>query len=253
MKDRIKAAIRRLGYDIRKVEHLPQVEAQGAVVAWPWAGRTIRFYVENRFDLIGRDMFNGRFFEAEELDFLRTIADPSGAFLDVGANVGNHTVYFAAVIGAAQVLAFEPGDFAYPRLAFNVALNDLNRRVTLHRMALSNRDGEASMHLTYADNHGSLSISEGQDGTQLVPVARGDTLVGDTHVTFIKVDVERHEFEVLAGLSGVIARDRPLVMVEVMVAERARFDAWLAAQGYASLREFPRYGDIVNVVAGPAR
>lgn len=194
-------------------------------------------------------MFNGRFFEQEELEYLHGIVDPTGATIDVGANVGNHTVFFAAVIGAASVHAFEPGDFAYPRLAFNMALNGLEGQVRLHRLALSDREGPAKMHLTYSDNHGSLAIHNGDEG-EVVAVARGDLVIGSERVSFIKVDAERHEFAVLDGLAGIIARDRPLVMVEVMIAERARIDAWMAVNGYAELQAFPRYGDIINIVAG---
>jgi FkbM family methyltransferase len=252
MKAALKRIAKGLGYDVRRIEHLPQVSATGSVVEWPHGNRRIRFYVENRFDLIGRDMFNGRFFEEEELAYLQTVADPSGTFLDIGANVGNHTVFFAAVIGAARVHAFEPGDFAYPRLAFNIALNGLESRVTAHRLALSDRDGTAAMRFNYADNHGSFSITDGEGAEQSVPIARGDAVVGAERIRFAKIDVERHEFEVLQGLAQTIARDKPLLMVEIDLTDRPRLDAWMAANGYREQRAFPRYGDIVNVVAAPA-
>ena len=200
----------------------------------------------------GKRHARGPGFEQEELEYLRGQVDATGTVPDIGAKLRNHTVFFAPVIGAACVLSFEPGDFAFPRLSFNVALNGLEDRVRLYRMALSDRAGRAAMRFSHVDNHGTLAMTEVDGAEQSVVIARGDAVVGSARVTFTKIDVDRHEFEVLVGLSETIAPDRPLLMVEADLDAQPRLEGWLAAMGYEIRRTFPRYGDIVNVVAGAA-
>jgi len=255
VKQVLKSTLSKLGYEIRKRPVTPQKLHDGVVVGWQRNGRDIRFYLENCFDLIGKDLFNCRFFEEDELEYLRGIVDPQEVMLDVGANIGNHTVYFAAMIGAGKVIAFEPGGWAYPRLAFNVALNGLQDRVTLHKVALSDAPGTAHMRLLAADNHGTLAILSGDEGegpVETVPVRKGDDYLTDERVGFVKIDAERHEMKVLNGLQKTLSRDKPIVMVEVLQTERAALEAFLADFGYATLMARERYGDIVNVICRTA-
>jgi len=251
MKHVLKSAIGSLGYEVRKAPHLPQKRAEGTVVSWTKGDTEVTFYLENCFDLIGRDLFNCRFFEEAELDYLADIVDPRGCIADIGANLGNHTIYFATIIGADQVVAFEPGTWAHPRLAFNVALNRASDRVDIHKVALSDQPGEAWMDFLAADNHGTLAITDDLTGEK-VAVHTGDEFLVDRHVTLIKVDAERHELKVLQGLSATIAKSQPVIAVEVLQTERPEMEAFLSAQGYRVEKAFERYGDIVNLIALPA-
>jgi len=252
MKNLIKKGLAAAGYDLRKIPDTPQITTEGCIVEWDEVGTPIRFYIENRYDLIGKDIFNCRFFEREELDALDRLVDPSGTCVDVGSNIGNHTVYFAKVLGAARVIAFEPGLWAHPRLCFNVALNQLDDKVTIHKTALSDSDGTAEMRFIAADNHGTLAImatGEGEGMTQTVPLRRGDDLLRDEPVRLLKVDAERHEMQVLRGMSETLQRHKPVVMVEVALPEEADMQSFLSGYGYQISTRRERYGDIVNLIA----
>ena len=54
---------------------------------------TIRFFVGNRYDLVQAHHFRGKFYEAEELDIIRRYFKVNGVFVDIGANVCNHTIF----------------------------------------------------------------------------------------------------------------------------------------------------------------
>ncbi len=248
MKNLIKSLAARLGYEFRKIDDAPQIQAHGVIVSWPHRGQEVRFHLENRFDLIGRDLFNGRFFEEEELTHLASLVRPGGTCVDIGANIGNHSVFFGKILGAAKVIAVEPGDWGYPRLCFNLALNGLTGCSVTHKLALSDRAGRARMDFWAPGNHGTLAIHDGAGGEE-VTLVTGDSLLEGEDVALIKIDAERHEDHVLRGLEATLARCRPVLLLEAAQTDRAATEARLAALGYRTDRAFERYGDIVNLIA----
>ena len=77
-----------------------------------------------------------------EYAFLSAVARPNWTFIDVGAAIGQFTV-FAASSKRGRVEAFEPGSENLATLRSNIARNGISDRVAVHQMALSNRTGEA--------------------------------------------------------------------------------------------------------------
>ena len=71
------------------------------------------------------------FYEARLLATVEAmgIVGKDSVVCDVGANIGNHTIYFGTVMGAAKVLAFEPQAHCHETLCANIALNGLEDRV----------------------------------------------------------------------------------------------------------------------------
>lgn len=136
-----------------------------------------------------------------------------GTAFDVGAHLGNHTLYFAAVCGFA-VHAWEPHDQSLAQLDANLALNpDLD--VTVHEWAAGRDDSRARF------TQGMwLEFDPTRDGAKLklergeVPVRRIDDHLDVTDLAVIKVDVEGMEADVLAGAVGHIERCLPVVYTE---------------------------------------
>ena len=150
-----------------------------------------------------------------ELRLLPFLVDPKRVALDVGANKG---IYASLLAGLARrVVAFEPNPFVLG--AIKGAFPD---NVTLLDIALSDRAGEAEMiiprrrsgKLSHVGS--SLRADKAAPDAITVPVrtARLDELdIAD--VGFIKIDVEGFEHEVLAGARETIARDKPVLLVEL--------------------------------------
>lgn len=172
---------------------------------------------------IGRDLTlfpavrNGGF-EAEELDLLLPMVPRDAQVWDVGANIGIYAVLLADAAGDGHVDAFEPVPETHERLSGNVARNGLTN-VTLHRVALSDKPGTVSM-AVHADAHGCDTIGEAEPGALALEV---DTMTGDDFLAasshgepdVVKVDIEGHEPEFLAGAWGMFERRRPLLIMEV--------------------------------------
>lgn len=153
----------------------------------------------------------GRFYEADLLDAIARLPWQDDAVcVDVGANLGNHTIYLAAVLGR-RVVAIEPEPRNAALLRANVARNGLEELVDVVEVALGDQPGRADLVQRTAGNAGTFMTVPGDR----VAVVRLDEVVADgERIGLLKLDVEGDEAAVLRGAAGRIARDRPIVAVE---------------------------------------
>lgn len=199
-----------------------------------WSGR---FVVRRPQDHIeGHIRRTGRFYEeAMLMDLQARLA--GGLFVDAGANVGNHTL-FAAGVGRAPVLAFEPSPELADQMEETLRLNGLEQRVRVVRKGLGARSGRARLAPGPMGNHGMarLAIDPGGD----VPVTSLDEELDEgARVAVLKVDVEGMELEVLQGAEAMLRRDRPVIYAECAdVAALRRVGAFLVGHGYAPMARF---------------
>ena len=150
-----------------------------------------------------------------ELRLVSFLARRDRISLDIGANRGIWTHVLARY--SSEVIAFEPSPKLFPILE---AARPANARAL--RLALSDRDGTGDLEVPrlragWSNQHASLNPrrNSGREvRTVEVEMRRLDSLdVGP--VGFIKIDVEGHEKEVLAGAGKLIARDRPRMVIEL--------------------------------------
>ncbi len=175
-------------------------------------GKLFQFVHRNEKDHIFSIIRNsGTFYEQELLTALRPLLKPGELVVDVGANIGNHTVFFAGVCGC-KVLAFEPNPEAARLLLQNVAINQLDGLVRVQQVALGAAKGKADVVSEGEDNLGMARIQPNKAGETNVDQLAN--LVGKKTVRLIKIDTEGMDFQVLLGAEGVIARDKPAVCVE---------------------------------------
>jgi FkbM family methyltransferase len=173
------------------------------VIIFEFDGRTVRFDdsdLERREpDGIYGSLLKGHFYEETFLRYIQSL-DLSGTYLDIGAYIGTHTVFFAMMCPTTRVHSFEPQPTFFSRLVANVEMNGLSERVVTHRFALSERSSD----------HIRLSF-EGE--TSDVAIRRLDDVVSEP-VDLVKMDVEGMEPLVLAGARRLLRRDRPVVFAE---------------------------------------
>lgn len=140
----------------------------------------------------------------------KLVAQPDSVILDIGANIGNHTLYFANELHAGKIIAFEAVERTFQILNINVKLNHLEERVELHCCGLSEKSGRASIAHYDPGNVGGTSLTEGVGN---IPLAALDDF-NIPKVTFMKIDVEGMEPQVLQGAINIIKRDRPFMLIE---------------------------------------
>jgi FkbM family methyltransferase len=165
---------------------------------------------------IGRSIERYGEFGEPELDVMRTALGAGGIALDVGANIGTHTVALARHVGpTGSVFAFEPQRVIHGILTTNVTLNGLQWVHPIHA-AVGAAPGELLMpDYVYSNegNYGALELHDAERGWP-VRVVTLDAWCWLPRVDLVKIDVEGMEALVLDGARELLARFRPVLFVE---------------------------------------
>lgn len=185
----------------------PMFTLQGDTVI----GRSLRLYGE---------------FAGDEVDSILALTRPGDHVLDLGANIGFHTLALARTVGAqGRVTAIEPQRYCFQLLCANVTLNQLPHVLCL-RAAVGDQPGTCAVPLnepTARHNAGAteVSLTPGSDKTDEVPLITLDSLAL-TRCDLIKIDTEGFEDRVVLGGHRTIAGFRPVLYIEVHDRERLR-------------------------------
>lgn len=176
-------------------------------------GGLYRLFHFDEFDhIFGISRDSGTFYEHALLASLRPYLNQDDHVIDVGANIGNHSIYFAALCGC-RVTAFEPNPLAYELLRLSVEHNKLSSRIELRCTALGERSGLGQIDSSKAaHNLGATSVKRVIEGT--VPIEPLDDALPHARPSLIKIDVEGMELEILRGAQRTIERARPVLCIE---------------------------------------
>jgi FkbM family methyltransferase len=194
-------------------------------------GVTLHFDASGFVDVpwVYQPLLHGKVYEEAFLQHIRAVGR-GGQYIDVGAHLGTHTIWFAALCPATRVHAIEPVGRYADVIERNLAANQLGVPVIVHRVGASDRPGRASNHLGREHR---LGFTEGDvRADEEFPVVRLDDLVRG-EVGVIKLDVEGMESAVLGGATRILSRYRPVVYAESHDATaEARVARLLARFGY---------------------
>jgi FkbM family methyltransferase len=152
-----------------------------------------------------------------EMDFMLPFIPKDGVCIDVGANIGTHTLFFANAVGKhGDVIAFEPQPIVFQLLCANVALNDLIHVHTFN-IALSEKTG--FVNINFKDylkkgDFGRVRVAEKpQDNVYPAPGYTLDSFKFP-RIDLIKIDVEGYEPQVILGGINNIKKYEPFIYAE---------------------------------------
>ena len=164
-------------------------------------------------DNIGEEIFINGVYEKDQIIAIINSLDfelNSYNCIDVGANIGNHSIQFSKYF--KNVFSFEPNNEVYEVLK----LNTRNRsNIFINNFGLSNKNYSAYINFG-RDNFGKGYISEEISrklNSQEVELRKYDEIF-DEEISFVKIDVEGHEFSVIEGMEKMIIRDLPIIAFE---------------------------------------
>lgn len=200
-------------------------------------GRHGRFLVNPHDEYIGKSLIAyGEWGEAE-VRLFEQLLRPGDIAVEVGANIGSHTVPLSKAVGSSgTVHAFEPQRLINQLLCANLALNDCHN-VHTHLAAVGRELGQVEMCTVppYHDcNYGGVSVGAdyGSDAVmEKVPLLTLDSL-NLPRVDFLKIDAEGYDLYVLQGAHATIGRCRPVVFVEANDQGYADIAHFLGNNGY---------------------
>lgn len=154
-------------------------------------------------------------FSRGEWQLLEQVIRPGMVVVEVGANIGAHTVAMAKACHPGALFAFEPQRRVFQILCANLALNDVEN-VVAYPDACGAEAGVAtapSIDYSADGNFGGVSLMGADRSGEPVRVITLDSLELQS-CGLLKVDVEGFELEVLIGAAATIARCRPVLYVE---------------------------------------
>jgi len=184
-------------------------------------------------------------YEEHFAELFRCLVGSYDRCVDVGANVGVHTVRLAKLVGSrGEVIALEPDEEVAHRAHRNIMLNQLSNVHIINAAAGDEAGGKVQLYRPDArdTNRARASLlrhSHLTGGVTTVPVVTIDDLCPDP-VALIKIDVEGYEAVVVRGAAATIDRYSPAVIFEYAPeflhdASQSPF-GWLADRGYELLR-----------------
>ncbi|NYD76466.1 FkbM family methyltransferase [Arthrobacter cupressi] len=187
------------------------------------------------FNLISR---LNAFYEHDLLEKISSIPmRDDGAIIDVGANIGNHTVYFGKFF-SNQVFSIEPVQANFQILEANIADNGLSDRVTPILAVAWDSSSNFSMSQSIPSNFGTFKATESTNEQATVPGDTLENLIGDQNIALMKVDVEGSEDSVIRGALPLITKYKPLIVAESHTPEAFRaLNELLSPIGYEVLAE----------------
>ncbi|WP_424941448.1 FkbM family methyltransferase [Aliiroseovarius sp. S253] len=179
---------------------------------------------------------SGTFYETRQLELLYQKAgiENGSIIYDVGANIGNHSLFFALMFQPSRLVSVEPQKSANRTLQENIRLNDIQNSSVASCM-LGSVEGAGSITAYAARNTGATAFKEDTDGK--FDMRTLDSLIDEETggaVDFIKIDVEGMHIEVLSGAKKTLTEARPKIWIELREF-KSEFDAaaeFLADFGY---------------------
>ena len=182
-------------------------------------GEEITIFIHSFTEVVSQEILRSNsFYEFPFLDWCKSNYPCNGGdVIDIGANIGNHSLFYASFTNCSRVHAFEP----HPD-NLEILRKNLNRfeegKCIIYDYALSNVEGCMKLYNSQQNNHGGFSLHNFSDGSSFlvkdkVNVKTLDSL-GLTNISMIKIDVENHENEVLEGARNTIQNNKPIIFIE---------------------------------------
>jgi FkbM family methyltransferase len=194
-------------------------------------GRQALINLPNVEDHIQRVIYRSK--QWYELDLLQDIFKRvrTGTAIDVGANIGTHTLFFAKIC-RLKTISFEPNRPIADVLEENIALNKLEQKVMVHRAAVGDETTKVMVTSGPTNNSGMVRCIKDDHGPVKM-VRLDDIVLPSEDVTLIKIDVEGGEIGVLRGAEQLIKRCSPYIYAEAQTPEaKQELDDYMKALDY---------------------
>ena len=196
----------------------------------------------NRNDIyIGGSLEHYGEYSEEEVTVFRQVLREGDTVIEVGSNIGAHTIPIAKMVGlSGSVMAIDPQRVVFQTLCANVALNSL-MNVFAFPVAMGAADGSTLIpRLNYdrPNNYGGLALGKYDKGER-VQIMTVDGL-NVSKCSMLKIDAEGMELDVLRGARGTIERFTPVMYVENNDDQKGgELIRYIAALGYRMYWHLP--------------
>lgn len=160
----------------------------------------------------------GKKWYAKDKIFFEKYIKPNDVIIDVGANLGFTTILFSKLVGPnGKVISFEPSPTIHPKLLKTIHMNSLQNVSTIYG-GCGTEEGELEL-CRIDGSSGNASLRVRQENALLEKIKirpLDDWLASEKNkISFLKIDTEGFEAEVLKGAHRILSQDRPIIYIEL--------------------------------------
>ncbi len=166
---------------------------------------------------IDKHIFLYGVYEPYMLDIIREYLRVGETFVDIGANIGQHSMYAASIVGASgSVYSYEPIPRIYTQLVKSSHLNHFEAIIHPSNIALGAVESIETLTISQENIGGSSLVLEENGAEKIeVQIKKGDDeLLALSSIQMIKIDVEGYEYEVLEGSRASLLKHAPILLLE---------------------------------------
>jgi FkbM family methyltransferase len=204
---------------LEKYNHIKKKSIKGEYINIPYKDINIRFFVPNyHTDYIQKLLvLTQKFYEINLLELFENLLKKYNVnykgkiFIDAGANIGNHTLFFSKILQASKIYCFEPQKEIFKTLKKNIRANSVKAKC--YNNVLSDVSENFSFGKFEPDNFGATNFINNADG-KYKSLILDDVCLRD-EICVLKIDVEGHELPVLKGATKILEKYSPVLWVEV--------------------------------------
>ena len=174
-----------------------------------YRGKDVTIHTYTEYEIISYEIKKKKnFYEIEFLEYILNHYPKHKNIIDIGANIGNHSLFFSEYMEYDKIYCFEPFDGNVEILKENLK-NKINDKV-----------GEQILYNSQQENNGGFSLEcynyPKSKSYKVLDSVKVNTLDSYNleNITMIKIDVESHELPVLNGSIDTIKRNKPIIFVE---------------------------------------
>jgi len=182
----------------------------------------INLYLTSSID---REIYLKNVYEKDHLDFVKRelLKQKYDYFFDIGAYIGYYSLSLCKLV--CNTAAFEPNNQNFQRLSKNVDLNNFN--IICHNLGCSDSKNKLKLWYTDKNKRGGSSILQNTDKEinkydksklifEEIETDKLDNLYPlKNKMIFFKIDVERHELNVLKGASDILSNNQCFLQIEI--------------------------------------
>ena len=186
---------------------------------------------------IDRYIYLNGFYDRDKINFFENEINLHNYdyFLDIGSNIGFYSLYLASKYKNLNILAFEPIYENYCQIEKSKELNNF-KKINIYKYALSNKKDEITMWATNLNKKGGFSVYDEKDyhneievnnyntdkiyKRTLVSEVFDDNFKIENKKIFIKIDVERHEFQCLNGMLSLLRDSNNKVFIQIEIIDK---------------------------------
>jgi FkbM family methyltransferase len=167
-------------------------------------------------------------YEVEMLTDIGSRLHPGDLFVDIGTNIGNHSLYVASL--NCRVFSYEPNAELVEILKKSIWRNQFENLITVVNCGLGRSKGTADFAKKIPENTGMQTLVVGQNGS--IDIKPLDSFSFPQKVNMIKIDVEEMEMDVLCGAEKTIRENRPMLYIESQGEEFRKVTEFLTDLNY---------------------